>query len=66
MSRLRKQGSEFPLSGDGFAEVMEPDEIRHEKRTRAREQEGAEEPRRAPMPWLSRKSRERSIIDVEF
>ena len=58
--------SEFPESGEGFAEVAEPDEIRHEKRTRAREEAG-EEPRRAPMPWLSQRSRgELSILDIEF
>jgi hypothetical protein len=50
-----------------FAEVAEPVAIRHKKRTRAREQEGGEEPRRAPMPWLSQRSRgERSILDMEF
>jgi hypothetical protein len=58
--------SEFPESGEGFAEVAEPDEIRHEKRTRARK-EAVEEPRRAPMPWLSQRSRgEFSILDIEF
>jgi len=59
--------SEFPESGEGFAEVAEPDEIRHEKRTRAREEEGDKEPRRAPMPWLSQRSRgDLSILDIEF
>jgi hypothetical protein len=59
--------SEFSESGEGFAEVAQPDEIRHEKRTRAREEDGDKEPRRAPMPWLSQRSRgERGILDTEF
>jgi hypothetical protein len=59
--------SEFPESGEGVAEATEPDEIRHEKSARAREEHGDKEPRRAPMPWLSQRSRgERSILDIEF
>ena len=57
---------QFPQSGDGFAEVMEADEIRHGKSTRAREQGGDKEPRRAPMPWLSQRSRGERIMDMEF
>jgi hypothetical protein len=61
------QSSEETESRAGFAApVAEPDDIRHEKRTRAREEAG-EEPRRAPMPWLSQRRRgERSILDMEF
>ncbi len=35
-------------------------------RARAREQEGDKEPRRAPMPWLSQRSRGERIMDMEF
>jgi hypothetical protein len=35
-------------------------------RARAREENGDKEPRHAPMPWLSQRSRERSILDIEF
>jgi hypothetical protein len=43
------------------------DEIRHATRSRARVEGGDKEPRHAPMPWLSQRSRgELSILDIEF
>jgi len=60
--------SQFPQSGEGFAEVPEPvkSDIPRD-RARAREEDADKEPRRAPMPWLSQRSRaERSILDMEF
>jgi hypothetical protein len=56
--------SEFPESGEGFAEVAAPDEIRHEKRTRAREEESDEE--QSDRAWLSQRSRRTSILDMGF
>jgi hypothetical protein len=45
---------------DGFSDTTRD-------RARAREEEADEEPRRAPMPWLSKRSRgELSIFDLEF
>jgi hypothetical protein len=32
----------------------------------AREEDGDTEPRRAPMPWLSQRSRRTSILEMEF
>jgi hypothetical protein len=59
--------SEFPESGEGFAEVTEPGKSDTQRdRARAREENGDTEPRHAPMPWLSQRSRERSILDIEF
>jgi hypothetical protein len=56
------EGTATSESREGFAEVTGPDEIRHEKRTRARE---PEEP--TDRAWLSQRSRaERSILDMEF
>jgi hypothetical protein len=57
---------EFPESGEGFAEVAEPvksDTQRDRARTR---EENGQEPRSAPMPWLSQRSRRTSIFDMEF
>jgi hypothetical protein len=59
--------SEFPESGEGFAEVAEPGKSDMQRdRARAREEDGDTEPRHAPMPWLSQRSRKRSILDIEF
>jgi hypothetical protein len=50
-----------------FAEVTEPTKSDTQRdRARAREENGDKEPRRAPMPWLSQRSRERSILDMDF
>jgi hypothetical protein len=50
-----------------FAEVTEPTKSDTQRdRVRAREEDGATEPRRAPMPWLSQRSRRTSILDIEF
>ncbi len=35
-------------------------------RARARREENGTEPRRAPMPWLSQRSRRTSILEIEF
>jgi hypothetical protein len=59
--------SQFPQSGEGFAEVAEPVKSDTQRdRARAREEDGDEEPRRAPMPWLSQRSRRTSILEMEF
>jgi hypothetical protein len=51
-----------------FAEVTEPGKSDTQRdRARAREKNGDTEPRHAPMPWLSQRSRsELSILDIEF
>jgi hypothetical protein len=59
--------SEFPESGEGFAEVTEPTKSDTQRdRARAREEDGDKEPRHTPMPWLSQRCRGRSILDIEF
>jgi hypothetical protein len=60
--------SQFSQSGEGFAELAEPVKSDTPRdRARARVEDGDKEPRRAPMPWLSQRSRgERSILDMEF
>jgi hypothetical protein len=50
-----------------FAEVTEPTKSDTPRdRARTREEDGDKEPRHAPMPWLSQRSRERSILDMDF
>jgi hypothetical protein len=51
-----------------FAEAAQPTKSDTQRdRARAREKDGDTEPRHAPMPWLSQRSRgEISILDIEF
>ncbi len=70
--------SQFPQSGEGFAEQAKSDtqkkvlRVSRVGRARAREDESDEEPgRRAPMPWRSKSSRgrgsiTRGIVEREF
>jgi hypothetical protein len=58
------KASEFQRHAE-FAEPVKSDTARDH--ARARGEEGDKEPRRAPMPWLSQRSRrEGSILDIEF
>jgi hypothetical protein len=50
-----------------FAEVTAPGKSDTQRdRARAREEDGVKEPRHAPMPWRSQRSRRTSILDLDF
>jgi hypothetical protein len=71
-ARFAEPENRLEAGGDAGAnepieEFAEPLSDTHKKNARTREEEGAEEPRRAPMPWLSKRSRDqRSILDEIF